>query len=182
MKSSEQKIVIDGVTFQVAPFMATTGLRLKAYLIRTFGPALGELLGGIDGQKITSFNELNLGTSGISTGISRGLEKLLEQLNEDSFEALVKRLLTNVIANWNEDGKNRSISFGTDFETAMQLVFLGRLFSIYELILFVLKVNYPDFFGKVVRGIGQKMSTTLTSNPQEPALQSESKTSETSEN
>jgi hypothetical protein len=177
MTNREQKTVIDGVTFQVAPFMAVEGLRLKAHLVRTFGPALGELLGGMDSKNIDSFLEAGIGNS----GISKGLEKLLEQLTEDSFEALVKRLLANVIAIWPEGGKSRSISFGQDFETAMQLVFLGRLFSIYELIIFVLKVNYPDFFDKVVSGIGRRMRPTFTSETEETTQPSESGKSETSE-
>jgi hypothetical protein len=94
----------------------------------------------------------------------------------------VRRLLANVIAIWPEDGKSRSIFFGQDFETAMQLVFLGRLFSIYELIIFVLKVNYPDFFDKVVSGIGRKMKATLTSGTEKTTPPSESGKSETSEN
>jgi hypothetical protein len=178
MTNKEQKIVIDGVTFQVAPFMAVEGLRLKAHLVRTFVPALGELLGGIDGAKVGSIGEISLG----GNGFSKGLEKLLEQLTENNFEALVRRLLANVIAIWPEDGKSRSISFGQDFDTAMQLVFLGRLFSIYELIIFVLKVNYPDFFDRVVSGIGRKMKITLTSGTEEMTPPSESGKSETSEN
>jgi hypothetical protein len=177
MTNKEQKIVIDGVTFQVAPFMAVEGLRLKAHLVRTFGPALGEFLGGIDGQKIGSIADINLG----GAGFSRGLEKLLEQLSEDSFEALVRRLLANVIATWTEGGKSRSILFGQDFTTAMESVFLGKLFSIYPLIIFVLKVNYPDFFDKVVSGIGRRTRTTLTSETEETTQQSESGQLETSE-
>jgi hypothetical protein len=177
MTSKEQKTVIDGIAFQVAPFMAVEGLRLKAHLVRTFGPALGELLGGIDGTKVGSIADISLG----GDGFSKGLEKLLEQLTEDGFEALVKRLLANVIAIWPEGGKSRSISFGQDFETAMQLVFLGRLFSIYELIIFVLKVNYPDFFDKVVSGIGRRIKTTLTSETEETTQPGESGQSGTSE-
>ncbi len=157
--AKQQKIEIDGVTFFVSPFMAVEGLRLKAYLIRTIGPALGQILGGVDGSKVKGINELNLG----GDAVTNALEKLLEQLDESSFVSLIERLFANVIANWKEDGKPRSIAFGTDFETAMQLVFVGKLFSIYPLILFILKVNYPDFFGRVVKGIGQKMPQTLTS-------------------
>jgi hypothetical protein len=175
MENKERKIVIDGVTFQVAPFMAVEGLRLKARLVRTFGPALGELLGGIDGKKAGGIGDISLG----SDGIARGLEKLLERLDEDGFEALVRRLLANVIAIWPEGGKSRSISFGQDFETATQLVFLGRLFSIYELIVFVLKVNYPDFFDKVVSGIGRRIQTTLTSKMEGKTPPSESRQLET---
>ena len=177
MENKEKKTVIDGVTFQVAPFMAVEGLRLKAHLIRIFGPALGELLGGVDGKSVKNISEINLG----SNSLSNGLEKLFQQLDEESFIALLKRLFSNVVAVWNEGGKSRSISFGNDFETAMQLVFLGKLFSIYELIVFVLKVNYPDFFDKVVKGIGERMRKTLTSEKQEAIPPSESGQSETSE-
>lgn len=54
MAQKEQKIVIDGITFQVGPFMAVEGLKLKAHLVRTFGPALGEFLGGIDGKDVAA--------------------------------------------------------------------------------------------------------------------------------
>jgi hypothetical protein len=176
VNNKEQKIVIDSVTFQAAPFMAVEGLRLKAHLVRTFGPALGELLGGINARKLDSIADIDIG----GDSFSRGLEKLLEQLNESNFETLVKRLLANVIAIWTEGGKSRSISFGQDFDTAMQLVFLGKLFSIYPLIIFVLKVNYPDFFDKVVSGIGRRMHITLTSETERTTQQSESGQLETS--
>lgn len=172
----EQKTVIDGTTFQVAPFMSVEGLRLKAHLLRTFGPALGEILGSMDIKKIKNIADINL------AGISSGLEKLFEQLDEDTFVALIQRLFGNVIANWNESGKNRSVAFNQDFDTAMDLVFQGKLFSIYPLIFFVVKVNYPDFFGKVVSGIGKRMKTTLTSEMDETTPPSESEQSETSEN
>jgi hypothetical protein len=177
MTSKEQKTVIDGVTFQAAPFTAVEGLRLKAHLVRTFGPALGELLGGINSTKVGGIADINLG----GDGIAKGIEKLLEQLDEDKFVELVKRLLNNVIAIWPEGGKSRSIAFGADFDTAMQLVFLGRPFSIYELIIFVLKVNYPDFFGRAASVIGRRMRAIFTSETEEKTPPSESGKSETSE-
>jgi len=176
MENKAKTIEIDGVSFQVAPFMAVEGLRLKAHLVCTFGPAIGELLGGIDGNKVKSVLDMNPS----SVSFSNGLEKLFQKLDEDSFITLLKRLFANVIANWTEEGKPRSIAFGTDFDTAMQLVFLGKLFSIYELIVFVLKVNYPDFFSKVVSGIGKRIQQTLTSSQGEKTQQSELNPSETS--
>lgn len=176
MENKAKTIVINGVSFQVAPFMAVEGLRLKAHLVSTFGPAIGELLGGIDGSNVKSVLDMNPA----SVSFSSGLEKLFQKLDEDSFVALVKRLFSNVIANWTEDGKPRSIAFGNDFDTAMELVFSGKLFSIYELIVFVLKVNYPDFFDKVVKGIGMRIQKTFTSAKGEAIPKNESETSETS--
>ena len=177
MENRAKSTTIDGVTFQVAPFMAVEGLRLKAYLVGTFGPAIGELLGGIDGNKVKGVLDLNPA----SMSFSSSLEKLFEKLDENSFVALFKRLFANVIANWNEEGKPRSIAFGTDFDTAMELVFSGKLFSVYELAVFVLKVNYPDFFDKVVKGIGKKIQQTLTSEKAGTIQQTGSEQSGTSE-
>jgi hypothetical protein len=175
MQNKAQQTTIDGINFTVAPFMVTEALRLKAYVVRTFGPAIGEILGGIDGKKVSSIADMSLG----STGITAGIEKLVTNLDEDGFISLIKRLFANVIANWSESGKPKSISFGNDFETAMQEVFECRTFSIYELIVFVLKVNYPDFFSKVVRGIGKKISKTLTSEMGKKTSQNASEASET---
>jgi hypothetical protein len=172
-----QKKEINGITFQVAPFMALEGLRLKSHLVKTFGPALGELLGGVNMSKIGSIGNLSLN----SVPIVAGIEKLMEQLGETALEALVKRLLVNTIATWQEEGKSRSIAFNTDFDTAFQLVFSQRLFTIYPLIVFILKVNYPDFFDNVVSGIGQRIKTTLTSEREGMTPPSESGKSETSE-
>jgi hypothetical protein len=182
MTQQEQKTVIDGITFQAAPFQAVEGLRLKAHLVRIFGPALGELLGGIgginpDGKKAASLADINLG----SDSFAKGLEKLLGQLDEDSFIALIKRLFANVIASWKEDGKNHTVAFVQDFDTAMQVVFSGRLFSIYPLAAFVLKVNYPDFFGKVVKGIGLRIKPIATFKTDDGTPQNESAASDTSE-
>jgi len=177
MENRAKTITIDGINFQVAPFMSVEGLRLKAYLVGTFGPAIGELIGGIDGNKVKGVLDLNPS----SMSFSSSLEKLFQKLDEDSFIALFKRLFANVIATWNEDGKSRSIAFGTDFDTAMQLVFLGKLFSVYELAIFVLKVNYPDFFDKVVKGIGQRIRQTLTSEKAGTIPLTGSEQSETSE-
>jgi hypothetical protein len=169
-----QKKEINGVTFQVAPFMAIEGLRLKAHLVKTFGPALGELLGGIDIGKDGGIGELQLNRLDVV------IERLMVNLTEDSFIALLKRLFANVIATWIENGKSRSIAFGNDFDTAMQLVFVGRLFSVYPLVGFILEVNYPDFFDKAVKGIGRRIRATLTSATEDGTLSGESGKSETS--
>ena len=81
---------IKGKSYQVTPFMAIEGLRLKAYLVKLVGPALGELAGNVDGLD----SEIN------SNSISKVIEKLTEALDENSFIALIKRLLQNVIVNW----------------------------------------------------------------------------------
>ena len=144
---------IKGKSYSVAPFMAVEGLRLKAYLIKLLGPALGELMTMTDVKGIDS--EIT------GDGIGRVIEKLTETLDEDSFIALIRRLMQNVICNWtDENGTKKAIAFSSDFNTAMNAVFVGELFSIYPVLGFVLEVNYPDFFGKIMPVISQKMETT----------------------
>jgi hypothetical protein len=131
---SAKSTVIDGVTFQVAPFMAVEALKLKVCLVKTFGPALGALLSQGGGA------------------LASGIEKLMGVLDEDSFIALLRRLLGNTVAHWEQGGKSRAASFaGEYFDAALESVFSGRLFSVYRLILFVLEANYPDFFSQVIK-------------------------------
>ena len=141
---------IKGKTYQVAPFTAVEGLRLKAYLLKLIGPALGELAGSVEGLD----SEIN------GAGLSKVIEKITEVLDENTFVALIKRLLQNVLVNWtDENGKKHAVAFAQDFETALNVVFQGELFSIYPVLGFVLEVNYPDFFGKIAPVIGEKMKT-----------------------
>jgi hypothetical protein len=170
---SAKSKVIDGVTFQVAPFMAVEALRLKVNLVKTFGPALGTLLGdSVTAREVKqNIAELNITGSALASGIMQ----LMNGLDEERFIALLKRLFATTVANWDQEGKNRAISFaGDNFETAMELVFTGRLFSVYSLVVFVLEVNYPDFFNKVVKGIGNRLTKIATSASAGPSSESES--------
>jgi hypothetical protein len=183
---AERKKTIDGVTFAVTPFLAIEGLRLKATLVRLFGPALGELLGGLNLGKsakaegvvsLDSLQDLSLG----SAPIAHAIEKLMGSLDEATLIALTERLLKNVICTWNQNGKSRSVAFATDFDAAFEAVFSQRLFTLYPVIGFVLEVNYPDFFDKVVGGIGKRVKITPTSTMGEGTLSSDPETSEQSE-
>jgi hypothetical protein len=182
---AEKKKVIDGITFSVAPMMAIDGLRLKATLVRLFGPALGELLGGLNLKKISKTDSV----SGIDSlqdmsldaaPIANGIEKLMSVLDEETLIALTQRLLKNVICNWEEGGKKHAIAFATDFNAAFEAVFSQRLFTLYPVIGFVLEVNYPDFFSKVVGGIGKRVKITRTSTTDEGTSNSEPETLERS--
>jgi len=154
--------VISGVEFQVAPFQAIEGLRLKAYLIKTFGPALGQLLGSLE-TKTTLEDAVNQPASNLLMSgdtLSKSIENLMEHLSEEQFVALIRRLFQNVVARGTtEDGKPFACAFGADFNTALDLAFQGRLFGIYPLIYFILEVNYPDFFTMVLPAIGVRTRT-----------------------
>jgi hypothetical protein len=157
--------LIDGVEFTVAPFMAIEALRLKAYLIKTFGPAFGQMLGTLkDGlPKSGSIEDIKLDGAALSGAI----ETLMVQLDEPSFINLIKRLFANLIAKGKtEDGKPYVRMFdAANFESSLNLVFAGKLFSIYPVMGLVLEANYPDFFDKTVRSIGKQIKGIASSEP-----------------
>lgn len=169
---------INGVTFTVTPLNAIEGLKLKSFLLKKFGPSLGQALGALENGIPEAGNIGDIKLDG--SVLSQAIEKLLEQLGEQEFIDLIKRLLKNVTASLVKEGKPLQFSFiEPQFETAMDVVFTGQLFSIYSVILFVLEVNYPDFFGKVAPGIGSKIRKMATSGPAEEESKNESGKSET---
>jgi len=162
-----KKKTVDGVQFMVAPFPVTEALKIKMLLARTLGPTLGEMAGAVGGLK----NASSIGDMAVDgNALSGALEKLIGPLGEDQFLALIERLFQNVSAVYApEGGSQTQISFGAgNFAVAMEVVFSGRIFSIYPVILLVLEANFPDFFGRVVRGIGSLVPSTNTSGPETP--------------
>jgi hypothetical protein len=164
-----KKKEIDGIQFSVAPFMVLEALKLKASLVKTFGPALGQAIGSFESVGAAKKSIGDLAIDG--KAFSGAIEKLTGVLNEAQFIALLKRLFELVGATYTDKaGKQRHIQFGGgNFEAAMEEVFAGKLFTIYPVILLVLEANYPDFFGRVVRVIGRRIAAITTSAPAEPS-------------
>jgi len=162
---------IDGIRFSVAPFQAIEALKLKPFLVKKFGPSIGQALGVLkDGlPESGSINDVHLD----GAALSQAVEKLMEQLSEDDFISLIKRLFRNVTAFVPKEEKLLELTF-TDatFENSMNLVFSGRLFSVYPVMLLVLEANYPDFFGKTAQAIGSRIKKIATSEPAKPSAQS----------
>jgi len=165
---------IDGVEFTVSPFMAVEALKLKAYLLRTFGPAVGQLIGMF---KDVLKKDIDVQIDGIA--LAGAIETLMAQLDEDTFIRLIKRLFANVMAK----GQGFARQFDDrNFENSMNDVFAGRLFSIYPVIGLVLEANYPDFFEKTVRNIGKSIRGILSTEPESGTVTEKSESSETLEN
>jgi hypothetical protein len=132
---------IDGLEIKVVPFNAMEALKLKATLVRKFGPALGQATGAFT-LKAAEDVEIN------GPALAKAIQLLFEELSESEFDGLIRRMLTNVTATKKIDGKDATFDFNSDFDAKMNLVFQGQLLSIYPVMLFVLEVNFPDFFGK----------------------------------
>jgi len=163
-----KKKTVDGVQFTVAPFPVTEALKVKMLLAKTIGPALGEMAGAVGGLKSAA----SIGDMSIDGhSLSGALEKLIGPLGEEQFLSLIERLFQNVSAVYAaKDGNKVNISFGAgNFDAAMEAVFSGRIFSIYPVILLVMEANFPDFFGRVARGIGSLIPRTNTSGPETPS-------------
>ena len=163
---------IDGVRFAVAPFQVTEALRIKSYLIRTFGPSLGHILGALKGVPLGSKDIGDVPIVGLD--ISQAIENLMGHLGEDEFVALIKRMFRNVTAYITKDGKSLQLSFAEQaFDTSMNIVFEGRVFSVYSVIVLVLEANYPDFFVLMAQGIGSRIQKIITSELDEQSSKSE---------
>ena len=155
---------IGDIKFSVAPFQAVEALRLKSFLLKKFGPSFGQVLGILKDGLPTSGRIGDIKLDGDI--MSQAIEKLMEQLGEDEFEAFIKRMFRNVTAGLIKDGTSLQLSFADQaFVTSMEIVFTGRLFTVYPVLLLVLEANYPDFFGKMAQGFGTKIQRILTSEP-----------------
>ena len=167
---------IDGIKFVVTAFQAVEAFKLKSYLMKKFGPTLGQALGTLKDGLPTSgaIGDVKLDGNAVALAV----ESLVEQLNEDEFIAFLKRMLRNVVAHT----KGKQFVFTEEtFDASLDIVFSGKIFSVYPVLLLVLEANYPDFFGKMARGIGSKIKKIITSEPGEKNLKNESLESETSE-
>lgn len=154
----ESKVkVVEGMEFKVVPFPAIEALRLKADLLKIIGPSLGMALGSIGSMSDVMKAQIN------GPGISTAIKMLFEQLDADAFIALVRRILDStsvqikagdkvVFYNFQEQGK---------FDTQFNDVFQGKLLSLYPVMLFVLEVNFPDFFVKA-RDFGSRLPTHIS--------------------
>jgi hypothetical protein len=153
---------IDGVQFSVTPFPASEAFKLKAYLFKKFAPAVGELSGLLkDGfPESGKIGDIKID----SQVVTQTVEKLVVQLGEEDFLTLLKRMMQNVCAELTVEGKSLKLFFTQNsFDTSLDIVFSGKTFSIYAVLLFVLEVNYPDFLGKVAGDIGGKIKGIVTS-------------------
>jgi len=173
--NKQREKTIDGIKFIVTAFTAVEAFKLKSYLLKKFGPALGQALGTLDGGLPANGKIGDVKLDGDK--MARAIETLMAQLDEDEFIAFLQRMLRNVVAHKDK----KQFSFADDyFDATMDIVFNQHIFSVYPVLLLVLEANYPDFFGKIP-GIGKKILGTITSEKDAREPKEESTTSETSE-
>ena len=143
---------IDGIEFKVTQFTATEAYGIKRKLTGIVAPLILSLLGN-DTKKILDA-DIDM------TKLSSAVQNAFESLPENEFVGLLKRLTKNVEAHTTLNEKPVVLQLSD--ENHFDLCFTGKTFTIYPLLIFVLEVNFPDFFGKVKGGIGQNFQTIIS--------------------
>ncbi len=143
---------IDGLEFTVYPFNFKEAIKLKTTLFKKLAPSFGQIFG--------SLNENNGDISIDSINLGDALKRLFEELNENEFYNLILRIFKNVECIGEIDGTKQKVELKN--EAALDAVFCGNIMGIYPLILFVLEVNYPSFFG-LLGNIGNRFQTGILS-------------------
>lgn len=151
-----QKKTIDGTEFEVAPFSAIEALKLQSTLLRIFGPAFGAAIGAIDKKDKNSQTNID------GNALGSALQMLFDGLDETQMIILIERLLKKTSCTFSVNGGAPVVfDFAESFNERLDIVFQGRLMTVYKVIGFVLEVNYPDFFGKIGAAIGKRFRIQL---------------------
>lgn len=127
--------LISGATYTATQLPARRAIRLKAKLIKLFGPVLAQVFMAI--QKDDESSQKN--------GLVQAVEILSNHIEENSFENLIMELLVGVRKN------------GMELTPAIiDMEFAGDMESLYHVVWFVIEVNYANFF--TLMGIGKQFS------------------------
>jgi len=131
---------INGANYTVTQLPARRALRLKARLIKLFGPVLAQFF--VTASKESNDNEKK-------SDIVKAIEMLGMNLDENSFETLITEMLNGVRKN------------GVELNSStIDIEFAGDMATIYQVVLFVIEVNFSNFLEMI--GIGSK---SLSDNP-----------------
>ena len=129
---------IEGSTYLVTQLPARRAIRLKAKLIKMFGPVFAQVL--ITSTDATSDFEKKV-------DIVRAIEILSCQIEENSFENIVMELLNGV----RKDGVELN-------QATIDMEFAGDMGTLYQVIWFVIEVNFANFFSLLGINIGNQSS------------------------
>lgn len=153
---------INGIKFKIVPFPSLEALRIKATLAKLIVPSLGAIFGDVIKA---AGKEKALDTEIDFSNLPSILESTLSKLDEDSFINLIQRLLKGVSAEIESKNEKIWVTFDStnsmSFSANMDLVFQGKLFTIYPVLAFVWEVNFPDFFERMA-DIGNRLKITMS--------------------
>lgn len=125
---------INGAKYTVTQMTARKALRMKAKLLRLFGPAIAQIF--LPGE-----DKPMEGMAFSKEEAVKALANLALELDENNFERLCMELMVGV----RKDNVELS-------EAVIDLEFAGDLSTLFKVLWFVLEVNFASFFGE--GGIG----------------------------
>ncbi len=134
---------INGSRYTVTQLPARRAIRLKAKLIRILGPVIAQVFVTVTEKK----NDLDQKDS-----IVKAVELLGANLNENDFENTIVEILQGV----RKDGVEL-------VPAIIDMEFAGDMASLYQVVWFVLEVNYANFFSML--GIGNQLDEPNLINP-----------------
>lgn len=126
-----KEVLLNSKKFLVTQFMAREGLKLQFRLVKQLGPMMGSIA-----------SDLLLDGKIDAVVIAKALS---QRIDEDACFSLVMDLLKNV------KFKNQDLR-----EIDFDVVFAGDYKTLYELLYFIIDLNYGNFFG--VGGIGNLLN------------------------
>lgn len=118
----------DGIKYTTTQFGAMRSLELLARLVKTVGPALGALTRLDASTQLASAPEL---------------VSALGSLEPTEASSLVKALMANTTALITDEKGMRNVLLAS--QEAIDSVFSGRVFTMFKVLGFIIKVNFGDF-------------------------------------
>ncbi len=121
--------VIDGISFTTQQFAAMRGFTLLGKLVKVVGPALGALSGAGADTELSTMGPVIAGA--------------LSGLDPDAAAALALEILSGTVAQIDTDKGVRNVTLNT--RENVDLVFMGKLRTMFNVLGFAISVNYQDF-------------------------------------
>ena len=149
--------VLDGKTFMVTQLPARRALKLQGKLIKTFGTTVTQFMlldkeeedekKEVDGQAGKKMSPVDQATVDEikKNSVVKMMQLLASSIQPETFEQLASEVLIGV----RMDGVELN-------DAIIDREFAGKLCLLYQVIWFVLEVNFGDFFGQ--GGIGTHLS------------------------
>lgn len=145
---AEKRVEIAGMQFGISPVTGREGLRLLRRLSKSILPAVGGALVAINSGKTKEERSAKLGQV-----LQSSLPAVFADLTEDEMDALVDKLLANVVY-LGAGGREEALR-------AAEIIFTGKTEALLRLLWASAGVCFADFFdgslGTWARAVGAKM-------------------------
>lgn len=135
MKRTEERTIEDTV-YSVTQFIPTIALEYQLELMKLLGKPLAGLYASSE-FSTTDKSTDEASFDDIKIDLEAGVSQLADAINPKKHTKFIKDMLSLTTAN------NRHVAKHFDD------IFQGKIMEIYQVLLFVIEVNYPDFFTKI---------------------------------